>query len=205
MKYVLIACEESQVECSAFRKVGAAAYSCDLQACSGGHNEWHIRGDVLPFLQGQRYFTTEDGRIHHVPQWDLIICHPPCTYLSKAGANHLVRDNQINEVRWAYGIVAKDFFEKCLAAKAPCVAVENPTPLACWNLPRESQSIQPWEFGHPYTKRTCLWLKNLPLLLPTKLSTGRKSWTATSGKQRKRSRSFEGIAEAMATQWIDVI
>lgn len=205
MKYVLIACEESQTECKAFREVGTVAYSCDIQACSGGHPEWHIRADVTSFLQGRRYFKTEDGKEHHVPKWDLIICHPPCTYLSKAGANHLVKHGCIDEVRYAYGIVAKDFFQKCLAAKAEHVAVENPIPLAIFKLPKCSQAIQPWEFGEPYTKKTYLWLKNLPPLMATCISTGRKQWVKSTRKQRKRSKSFEGIAKAMAEQWIKVI
>lgn len=205
MKYILIACEESQTECKAFRDVGAAAFSCDLQQCSGNHPEWHIRGDATKFLQGQRYFKTEDGREHHVPQWDLIIAHPPCTYLAKSGAVHLRKHGCIDEIRYAYGIVAKDFFLKCLNAKANFVAVENPTPLSIFDLPPYQQALQPWEFGEPFTKRTCLWLKNLPPLMATCISTGRKQWVKSTRKQKKRSKSFEGIARAMAEQWINVI
>ena len=204
-KYVLIACEESQTVCREFRRLGAVAFSCDIQKCSGGHDEWHIRENVLPFLRGRRYFTTEDRKIHHVPQWDLIIAHPPCTYISKAGSNHLVKNGQVNKIREAYGIVAVDFFQKCLDAKAKCVCVENPVPMARWGLPMATQIIGPWQFGHPYTKRTCLWLKNLPPLLPTIFAMPRKSWVRNTHLAKKRSKTFPGIAKAMAEQWFPLI
>ena len=205
MKYVLIACEESQTECIAFRQAGAAAFSCDIKACSGNHPEWHIRDDVTPFLKGRRYFKTCDGIEHHVPKWDLIIAHPPCTYLARSGAVHLRRGGQLDELRHAYGIVARDFFMKCLNACAAHVAVENPTPLAIFNLPPYTQAIEPYQFGEGYTKRTCLWLKNLPPLLPMVYSCQRKEWIRSTRKQGKRSKSFEGIARAMAVQWLDQI
>lgn len=203
--YVLIACEESQTECIAFRQMGAAAYSCDLQKCSGGHDEWHIRDDVEPYLKGRRYFKTEDGRIHHVPCWDLIIAHPPCTYITRAGAVNLYIGGQLDPVRDAYGIVAADFFRKCLNAKAPFVAVENPVPMKRYQLPPLTQIVQPWEHGAPWTKPICLWLKNLPPLLPTVFNPTQKSWVANTRKAKKRSKSFEGIARAMAMQWLDFI
>lgn len=203
--YVLIACEESQTECIAFRQAGAAAFSCDLQKCSGNHNEWHIRQDVSPFLKGQRYFTTEDGQIHHVPHWDLIIAHPPCTYLSRVSGVQLCKNGEIDPVRDAYGIVARDFFQRCIDANAKYVAVENPIPLKRYKLPQISQVVQPWEFGEPWTKPVCLWLKNLPLLMPTILNPTKKSWIESTRKQRKRSKSFPSIAEAMAAQWLTFI
>ena len=113
IKYVLIACEESQTVCSAFREVGAEAYSLDLQECSGGHPEWHIRDFAEKYLQGRRYFKTQDGTIHHVTRWDLIIAHPPCTYLSKASGIDIRKD----ELRRAHGLIAVEFFQQCLDAK----------------------------------------------------------------------------------------
>ena len=203
--YVLIACEESQTECIAFRQAGAAAFSCDIQKCSGDHNEWHIRQDVSPFLKGQRYFTTEDGKIHHVPHWDLIIAHPPCTYLSRVSGVQLYKNGEIDPVRDAYGIVARDFFQRCIDANAKYVAVENPIPLKRYKLPQISQVVQPYEFGEPWTKPICLWLKNLPLLMPTIINPTKKSWIESTRKQRKRSKSFPSIAQAMATQWLTFI
>lgn len=201
MKYVLIACEESQAVCKAFREQGAEAYSLDLQECSGGHPEWHIRDFAEQYLAGRRYFKTCDGVIHHVPGWDLIIAHPPCQYLSKASGINV----QHNEIRRAHGIVAVEFFNKCLAAKAKCVAVENPTPLKLWNLPKPTQIIQPYEFGAPFQKRTLLWLRGLPPLLPMVWSTGRGSWVSRSSKAKKRAKTFPGIAHAMAVQWLPLL
>ena len=204
-KYILVACEESQTVCSAFREIGAIAFSCDIQRCSGGHEEWHIRDDALPFLRGQRYFTTEDKKLHHIPRWDLIICHPPCTYLSKAGACNLIKHGQVDKVREAYGIVAVDFFQQCLTANAKCVCVENPVPMKRWGLPLATQIIEPWQFGHPFTKKTCLWLKNLPPLLPTLFAVPNKQWVKCSSSAKKRSKTFSGIAKAMAEQWLPII
>lgn len=201
IKYVLIACEESQTVCSAFREVGAEAYSLDLQECSGGHPEWHIRDFAERYLQGRRYFKTQDGTIHHVTQWDLIIAHPPCTYLSKASGIDIFK----NELRRAHGLVAVEFFQQCLDAKCDRVAVENPTPLKYWNLPKPTQVIQPYEFGANYQKRTLLWLRGLPPLLPTLWATGRKSWVYSSRKAKKRSKTFPGIAKAMAEQWFPLL
>lgn len=204
-KYVLIACEESQVECTEFRKLGVDAYSCDIQRPSGKHPEWHIQGDVTPFLKGRRVFYTNDGKLHRVLKWDLIIAHPPCTYLSKAGATSMFKGKQLNEHRYAYLVVARDFFMQCLSADAKYICVENPTPLKIAELPPHSQVVQPYEYGHPYTKRTCLWLKNLPTLMPEVFSTSRKSWVYLGGSQKHRSRSFKGIAAAMAKQWTPII
>lgn len=195
----------SQVETLAFRAMGVQAFSCDIQACSSGHNEWHIRADATPFLKGQRYFKTEDGRIHHVPRWNLIIAHPPCTYLARSGSVNLYKDGQIDPVREAYGIVAKDFFQKCIDAKAECVCVENPVPMARWQLPKCDLIISPHMFGAPWTKKTCLWLKNLPPLLPTVYHPHPRQWVAHTRKQNLRSRSFEVIAEQMAKQWLPYI
>lgn len=194
---VLVACEESQAVCKAFRSRGHEAYSCDIQDCSGGHPEWHIKGDVLPLLR---------------ESWDLIIAHPPCTYLSNAGANHLYpKAGQLNEERYRLGLKAKDFFMQFYLANCSRICVENPIASSVFQLPKYDQIIQPFQFGHPFKKTTCLWLKGLPKLQTTDLITeGVTSWvsakgTHVSGKSKRnpklRSKTFEGIASAMAEQW----
>lgn len=162
---VLVACEESQAVCIAFRKLGHEAYSCDTQECSGGHPEWHIKGDVLPLINGNKPFVTMDGDLHAiVGTWDLLIAFPPCTYLTNAGSVRLRVKGEINKERMAKAVEAKAFFMKFLEADCQKICVENPTPGKIHQLPQYTQAIQPWWFGHPYTKRTCLWLKNLPPL-----------------------------------------
>lgn len=215
---VLIACEESQRVCTAFRKHGHNAFSCDIQECSGGHPEWHIQGNVLPLINGNCHFHTMDGKGHSIrKKWDLIIAHPPCTFLSNAGACRLYpKKGQLDLIRYAKGLEAKAFFLTLLNADCPRVAVENPVPSKVFELPKYSQEIQPWQFGHAYTKKTRLWLKNLPLLEPTNIvqpigpyvpsGTGRKDRTkygaAKRGEDAKnRAKTFPGIAEAMAIQW----
>ena len=200
-KRVLIACEESQTVCKAFRAKGFDAYSCDIQDCSGGHPEWHLKGDVLQHI--------DKG-------WDLIIAHPPCTYLSKAGARWLYAGGKVNEARFKQGLQAKAFFQAMLDADCKYIVVENPTPLKVYKLPEASQAIQPWQFGHPYSKRTLLWLKNLPPLKATNIMTNYKPYlpSNTGGKKRgqsysigisknakESSKTFAGVAEAMAEQW----
>ena len=200
---VLVACEESQEVCKAFRALGHEAYSCDIQPCSGGHPEWHIQGDVLPLLD---------------ETWDLIIAHPPCTYLTNAGARWLYAGHKLNEERYLKGIEAKQFFMAFFNADCPRVAIENPVPSSVFDMPKYTQVIQPYEFGHQYSKKTCLWLKNLPPLKPTEIvenyipfvSSG--SYTKThdpkykgasrkGGAAKSRSKTFPGIAKAMAEQW----
>lgn len=162
---VLVACEESQAVCIAFRKLGHEAYSCDTQECSGGHPEWHIKGDVLPLINGNKPFITMDGDLHAiVGTWDLLIAFPPCTYLTNAGSVRLRIKGEINKERMEKAVEAKAFFMKFLEADCQKICVENPTPGKIHQLPQYTQAIQPWWFGHPYTKRTCLWLKNLPPL-----------------------------------------
>lgn len=204
---VLVACEESQAVCKAFRARGHEAYSCDIQACSGGHPEWHIQGDALEVLYNQ--------------SWDLVIAHPPCTYLTSASAVRLFnRDHSIKDSdRYFAGLDAKDFFMKFFEAPVSRVCVENPAPLRLFNLPPYSQIIEPYMFGDPWKKRTCLWLRGLPALVPTDLveplglwvgstsgrsGTGRvkSSYTLASHRSQKmRSKTFPGIASAMAEQW----
>lgn len=214
---VLIACEESQRVCTAFRELGHEAYSCDIQECSGGHPEWHILGDVLPLINGNCAFTTMDGSTHKIDgKWDLLIAHPPCTYLSNAGAAWLYpQKGLIDAERLKKGLQAKKFFLQFLNADCEKIAVENPIPSSIFELPKYTQIIQPYEHGHPYSKKTCLWLKELPLLKPTNIvsnyiqyvSTGtaaKKGLTAKIGMRsnaKDRSKTFPGIAKAMARQW----
>ena len=126
---VLVACEESQEVCKAFRARGHEAYSCDIQEPSGGHPEWHICGDVLPLLNGNCEFVTMDGVTHRIDgKWDLLIAHPPCTYLSNAGARWLYAGGELNAERYRKGLEGKKFFMAMLNADCPRIAVENPTP-----------------------------------------------------------------------------
>jgi len=191
---VLIACEESQEVCKAFRRLGHEAYSCDILPCSGGHPEWHIQGDVLKHLN--------DG-------WDLMIAHPPCTYLSNAGARFLYPKGVLNEDRLLKGMKAKDFFMKLFNAPIKKICVENPLSSKIYELPKRTQVIQPYEHGHPFKKRTQLWLKGLSNLNPTCIISKVQStkipgnWFNKGGKERQKNRSktFPGIAKAMAEQW----
>lgn len=207
---VLVACEESQEVCKAFRAKGHEAYSCDIQDCSGGHPEWHIKWDALALINGNCSFMTCDGTLHHISsKWDLLIAHPPCTYLSNAGARFLYPKGELNEERLAKGLEAKDFFMQFYNADCKKVAVENPIPSRVYCLPPYSQTIQPYMFGHPVQKKTCLWLKGLPSLKPTNIVEERQNtkipgnWFNKGGKERQKNRAktFPGIAKAMAEQW----
>ena len=198
---VLVACEASQVGCKAFIQMGNEAYSCDITPMYGDKPECHIMGDVLDILYPNITFHTMDGKIHNIDKWDMMIAHPPCTYLSKAGANWLIRDGKINLFRLKKGMAARDFFLRLFNVEIEKIAVENSTPLKIWRLPECTQAIQPYQFGYPYTKRTCLWLKGLPELTPINSVKPLGSWTALHKSQRIRSKTFEGIAEAMAKQW----
>ena len=214
---VLIACEESQTECKEFRSLGHEAFSCDLCECSGGHPEWHIQGDVLPLLNGNCEFITQNGDKHLInTKWDLIIAHPPCTYMSKASARWMFSKGELNQERYNLAIDAKRFFEKFMQANCDKICIENPTPLKIINLPSPTQIIQPYEYGEPYSKRTLLWLKFLPPLKPTKIiknftpyipsncsnfSKGKGGAKGVANGSKNRSKSFKGIAKAMAAQW----
>ena len=211
---VLVACEESQRVCTAFREKGHEAYSCDLQPCSGGHPEWHIMQDVIPLLDGLCNFKTTDGIEHSIDRkWDLIIAHPPCTYLSNAGARFLYPNGKLNEERLAKGMAAKDFFMHFYNADCDRIAIENPIPSKVYGLPPYTQTIQPWMFGHPVQKKTCLWLNGLPKLQPTNVVEERQStkipgnWFNSGGKERQKNRAktFPGIAKAMAEQWGEIL
>ena len=191
---VLVACEESQEVCRAFRALGHEAYSCDIEPCSGGHPEWHLQCDALEMLK--------------LP-WDMIIAHPPCTYLSNAGARHLFKNGVLNQERYQKGLEAKAFFMRFLNADCPKICVENPVSSRIFEMPSHTQEIQPWMFGHPVQKKTRLWLKGLPPLEQTKIVNPEVgcheagTWFMKGGKERQKNRSktFPGIAKAMAEQW----
>lgn len=200
---ILIACEESQTVCKAFREIGHQAFSCDIIEQSGGHPEWHIQQDVTSLLNGNCSFYTNDGLRHEIiGKWDMIIAHPPCTYMSNAGAKHMFRGGKLNEERFEKGMMAKKFFLQCLNADCEKICVENPRPLKIIGLPIQSQIIQPYEYGHPYSKATYLWLKGIKPLVPTKIVKSIGSYvTYFSHNAKTRSKTFGGIAKAMAEQW----
>ena len=207
---VLVACEESQEVCKAFREKGHRAFSCDIQDQSGGHPEWHIQGDCLPLLNGNCTFQTADTHTHtQEGAWDLIIAHPPCTKTSNAGAKHLYRGHRLNIPRYYEGLCGKALFMAILAADCERIAVENPIPSAVFQFPPYTQAIQPYQFGHPVSKKTLLWLKGLPVLQPTDIVEPMANcheagtWFMKGGKERQKNRSktFPGIARAMAEQW----
>jgi hypothetical protein len=200
---ILLACEESQAVCKEFRALGHEAYSCDVLPTSGSNPEWHIQDDVIKHLNGG---------------WDMIIGFPPCTYMTNAGAARMYpTKGQIDPDRYAKAMEAKEFFMAIYNAPAKYIAIENPMPMKIIGLPDKSQVIQPYEFGDPYSKRTYLWLKNLPNLVPTNVLTeyqpfingggGRMNRPHYKGKKFAagsiaRSKTFPGIAKAMAQQWI---
>ena len=158
---VLIACEESQRVCMAFRERGHNAFSCDVQEPSGGHPEWHILGDALEIINPRTWgkckyieFDTMDGKHHTITgKWDLLIAHPPCTYLSNAGARHLWKNHELNVARYYKGLISREFFMKFYNADCPRICIENPVPSKIYELPRYTQIIQPYEHGHPFTKK----------------------------------------------------
>jgi hypothetical protein len=212
---VLVACEESQVVCKAFRALGHEAYSCDIVPTSGGHPEWHIQDDVRNLL-----FATGNYESHQYPEgaptpgeqgfWDMMIGHPDCRYLANSGVRWLYNpDGTDNAKRWLKMINAAAFFnllfDSSISCKIPKVCIENPIPHKHANLPQYTQIIQPWQFGHGETKATCLWLKNLPKLVPTNIVDGREARVHKMGPSEHRARdrgvTYSGISEAMANQW----
>lgn len=201
---VLVACEESQRVCAAFRERRNNAFSCDIEPCSGGHPEWHIMQDVLPLLNGRCNFKTMDGTEHSIDgKWDLIVAFPPCTHLSVSGARYF--EQKRKDGRQQQGI---DFFMEFVNANCEKIAIENPIGIMSTHYRKPDQIVQPWMFGHGETKATCLWLKNLPKLEPTNIVNGREQriWKMPPGPERakERSKTFPGIAKAMASQWSDI-
>lgn len=228
---VLIACEESQAVCKAFREKGHNAFSCDIIECSGGHPEWHIKGDALPLLEPDvvnrpdcqyygYYFKTVDGVGHKVKgEWDLIIAFPPCTHLSSSGQWAYSKGKDIN-----LKFEAIEFFMRFANADCEKICIENPVGVMSTEWRKPDQIIHPWQFGHLAEKQTCLWLKGLPNLIPEvekKPELEYFDWVDKNGNKKRMqkwmydircisdrkkraeiaSKTFEGIAKAMADQW----
>lgn len=215
---ILVACEESQAVTKELRARGHRAFSCDLQECSGGHPEWHIQGDALGIINGKCWFNTMDGATHRITgKWDIIIAHPPCTYMSKAGARFMYHPaGTVDQDRLKKALAAKEFFMRFMNADCDKIAIENPTPLKIVGLPKETQVVQPYEYGDPYSKRTLLWLKGLPKLQPTNVlndyvpylpsntggfARGKGGSRGVAHNAKDASKTFRGIAIAMAEQW----
>ena len=231
----LIACEESQRICIELRSIGIEAYSCDILDCSGGHSEWHIKQSVEPLLNGKTKFKTCDNTDHSVDNWDLIIAHPPCTYLSIAGNSYFYPSgyprlakndpdlvNSLIERRKANRENAIQFFMMFTKVSCKHVAIENPIGVMSTVYRKPDCIIQPYQFGAPVSKPTCLWLKGLPALNPTcivkpkdriKYPSGKTDdpWHAETRKlppherAKERSKTFPGIAKAIAKQWGTII
>ena len=217
---VLIACEESQRVCTAFREKGHRAFSCDILDCSGGHPEWHIKGDVLPLLNGHCEFTLQNGQTdRQTDRWDLIIAHPPCTDLCVSGARWFAEKQK--DMRQQKAVA---FFMHFVLANCDRICIENPVGIMSNVYKKPSQIIQPWWFGDNYSKSTCLWLKGLAPLKPETIKQPEiefVEWTdAKTGKKKRqdkfsadalklppeqrarlRSQTFPGIARAMGEQW----
>lgn len=225
---VLVACEESQAVCTAFREKGHEAYSCDIIDCSGGHPEWHIKWDALALINGNCSFLTCDGELHKIDgKWDMLIAHPPCTHLAISGARHF--EKKRIDGRQREGI---EFFCRLLEADCDRIAIENPVNIISgdyvgkwfpdiaerYSLPlKPTQTIQPYQFGAPARKTTNLWLRGLPPLTPTEtVEPDLVQYTGKGGKVytfsadygpgdkeagSRRSKTYKGIAKAMAEQW----
>ncbi len=201
---ILVACEESQAVTVELRRLGHEAYSCDIEVCSGGHPEWHLQVDAVELLK---------------MQWDMILAFPPCTYMTKAGSVRMRVNGEIQQERFKKAMEAKAFFMSFYNADCERICIENPTPMKLIGLPPYSQAIQPWMFGEKYTKRTCLWLKGLPPLVPfvperpssvtPYINGGCKdangNYRRFQGRKerdpKKRAKTFPGVARAMAEQW----
>lgn len=214
---ILVACEESQAVTIELRRLGHEAYSCDIIPCSGGHPEWHIMQNVLPLLNGNCSFKTMDGTEHSIEtRWDMIIAFPPCTKTSNAGARHLWKGGKLNIERYYDGLCGKALFLAIWAADCEKVVIENPTPSRVFEYPEPSQAIQPYEYGHPFTKKTLLWERGVPLLMPTNIVMPERTWCPsgsysnkhgekhrgmfTTDRAKNRAKTFPGVAKAMAEQ-----
>ena len=218
---VLVACEESQAVTKEFRKLGHEAYSCDIIRCSGGHPEWHIMQNVIPLLNGNCRFQTMDERCHEVKgKWDLIIAHPPCTYLTVTGNRwfNVERYGEKAIQRHKDREEAIKFFMAFANADCEHICIENPVGCMSTRWRKADQIIQPWMFGDAFEKKTCLWLIGLEPLAETdvvepaprkQFASGNTmpAWYADAWhlpkeeRARLRSKTFHGIAKAMAEQW----
>lgn len=198
---VLIACEESQAVTKAFRELGHEAFSCDILPCSGGHPEWHYQQSVFEVID---------------KDWDLMIAHPPCTYLAVSGASWMYnKDGSRNEERYRNQMEGLEFVHQLMDADIPRIAIENPISVISSYIREPNQIIQPYFFGDKFRKTTCLWLKNLPhleltnMVEPEIVTYGSKTYSGAAGKwfksaeerRTERSKTFPGIAQAMAQQW----
>ena len=232
---VLVACEESQTVCAAFRKLGLNAYSCDLVECSGGHPEWHIQDDALQVIK-RKGGVTQSGNLVLVDKWHLMIAHPPCTYLTSSGAKwyyhpedkHLPIEDRRPHPKFPNRKQDQEdganFFMALMDANIDYIAVENPVGVMSTRYRKPDQIVQPFMFGDQARKTTCLWLKGLPLLEPTNVVDEGETLTFKSGKRmqkwisdaltetksaeerrRLRSKTFQGMANAMAKQWGDFL
>lgn len=206
---ILVACEESQAVTIELRLLGHNAFSCDVEPCSGGHPEWHIQEDVLPLLNGRCSFETAEGTVHTIPdRWDMLIAFPPCTDLAVSGAAWF--EQKRKDGRQEKSIA---FFMRFVNAHCQRIAIENPVGIMSTIHKKPDQIIHPWQHGHKEQKSTCLWLKNLPLLVETQ--NVKTEMVKLPKKQRERlhylppsldrakirSKTFSGIAKAMASQW----
>ncbi|MBQ8279843.1 MAG: DNA cytosine methyltransferase [Roseburia sp.] len=220
---ILVACEESQAVCKEFRMKGHEAYSCDLEPCSGGCPQWHIRQNVLPLLNGNCEFYTCDGARHFISgEWDMILAFPPCTYLTNTGNAwfNVQKYGQRAMNRLASRDVAAYFFMRFVNADCEKIAIENPIGHMSTRYRKPNQIIHPYMFGDAERKATCLWLKGLPELVPTNIvepkiiaykngkGTDSPWHMETMGlppeqRAKMRSKTFPGIARAMAEQWSD--
>ena len=182
---ILVACEESQAVTIELRRLGHETYSCDIEPCSGGHPEWHLQVDALELLK---------------MKWDMILAFPPCTHLAVSGARYFEKKRKDGRQQ-----AAIDFFMRFANADCPKIAIENPVGIMSTVWKKPDQIIQPWQFGHGETKKTCLWLKGLPPLIPTEIVEGREQriWKMPPSEDRakNRAKTFPGIARAMAEQW----
>lgn len=222
--YVLVACEESQRVCKAFRDKGHFAFSCDIMPCSGGYPEWHIQSDVLPLLNGFCSFNTMDGSMYSLScKWDMIIAHPPCTYFSNATAVNLGRkDNPaVFNDEWRANFYIKrrlafEFVQRIWYCNCDKVVIENVVGYLNTHFMKPTQIIQPFMFGEPYRKATCLWERGVLPLVPTDIVQPTCKWVRHTLKTKndlagykykgvysasERSKTFLGIANAMADQW----
>ncbi len=199
---ILVACEESQAVTTELRRLGHDAYSCDIIECSGGHPEWHIKDDALRYINGdQCLFWTEDNVGHITPKkWDMIIAFPPCTDLAVSGARYFAEKRADGRQQRSI-----EFFMEFAKANCDRIAIENPIGIMSTHFRKPDQIIQPWQFGHGETKATCLWLKGLPKLTPTEIVEGREQrvWKMppSADRAKLRSKTYPGIAKAMAEQW----
>lgn len=221
---VLVACEESQAVCTAFREKGHEAYSCDIIECSGGHPEWHIQADVLPLLNGDCEFVSADGQSHRIiGKWDMIIAFPPCTYFSNATMVNLGRKDKphVFNAEWKKMFLsnrekALDFVKTIYNADCERICIENVVGYLSTHFKKPSQYIEPYHFGDPWKKKTCLWLKGLPSLTETDVVEPTGKWVRHHLKSKddlhgykkrgvysakERAKTFPGIARAMAEQW----